>query len=519
MSEIIDFSEREEEFLSRDLIQKVVSYALISAVLGFAFSALVFLGKRAGPASALLDRRAAEGEVVSAQRARPRSGSGGYAGTFTAPNITPRTKRSRGKELESWKNVQHLKAEQLGRAKTLASKPIKKPKKRVVQANLDTKTKYKQAKKRASVKKSSTKKLPKRTPKASDRGRLLYPTSGDRPEKRSFAEIQTELQKNLVFIPSQDKGGYVGLVLDGSGKILASSQAVEDGVLSRVWIDGSPKSARLLSEDKDHGCAILKVPAGNYETLKFAPAPPSSGQELLAYQPKPRARGTDSFQCESGLRFGKAGFIIDGEMRRQQPGSPVFNDRGEVVGFHVSSLPSLPGRGYALAADSSVLYRLARGYEGPSGSLSSFENEALVGLSAFLAGQRDDNKSPNGRIIPGQGVSFFQLGMSRSEAKKRVSQPEESTLRPGLDLLKSPAPPVDLYFAHDRLVLVSTEFRGFSTLKGLATGSELNERQLGRQFENGRMSATGAFVPGLDILLNRSKRVVRFVARADMGRR
>lgn len=519
MSEVIDFSEREEEFLSRDLIQKVLSYAVISAILGFAISALIFLEGRAGPASELLDRRAAEGQVVTHEGSDHSYNSSRNGGAFRAPSMSPRTKRSERERAEAWKNVKHLKAQQVSKPTTLASNTPKKTPKRIIKANLESASSYKQADKSASVKaKASTpdkKAAP--PPTAADLNRLLYPASTTRPARASFSEVEESLRQNLVFIPSEDQGGYLGLVIDESGKILVSSQALKEGVLSRVWIDGSPKSARLVSEDPDHGCALIQVSSGNYKTIPLAPSPPAPGQKLLTFRVS--GRGGESLLCQSGIRFGQAGFIVDGEMPATQVGAPVLNDRGEFVGFHVSSLPDLPGRGYSLASDSSVIYRLARGYRGPSGGLSSFENEALVGLSSYLADQRDSNQSPNGRIVPGQGISFFHLGMSRSEALGKVSQPEESTLKAGLDLVKSPAPPLDLYFAHDRLILIATQHKGFSTIKGLATGSELNERQLQRQFENGHISGSQALVPGLDIILNRSQRVVKFIARADMGRR
>ena len=52
--ELIDFSTREDEFLDADLKQQALSFAIITAVVGFAFSSWLFLGQRLGPVSVII---------------------------------------------------------------------------------------------------------------------------------------------------------------------------------------------------------------------------------------------------------------------------------------------------------------------------------------------------------------------------------------------------------------------------------------------------------------------------------
>jgi hypothetical protein len=277
------------------------------------------------------------------------------------------------------------------------------------------------------------------------------------------------------------------------------------------------ESATLLARDAEHGLALIQLPAGDLGgAIPLAPDPPARGKELVAFGPSPsRCLST---VVKTGSSFGSAGFLVDGYLGSATWGSPLLNERGELVGCHFSSLPNVPGAGVHLAADSAAIYRLQRGYNGGDiYAAEALQQEACKRLASLATEARDEAGIQKGRVLPNLGISQLYLGMSTSEAAEWVSSPTRGSGPFGTENWSCDAPPVELVFANDSLVAISTQYTGFSTLTGLSMGAPVDHSVLSRTFDSYLLvDGVMAILPGLDIMLDRDGKVRQFVVKPDL---
>ncbi|MFA5508177.1 MAG: serine protease [Vulcanimicrobiota bacterium] len=506
MSEdLIDFSERDGEFLDPELKQKCLSFAIITAVLGCALSCWLFLGQRLGPASDILDRRAAEGRVVSREVEEDSSYAFRTSG-FRAPRIKAPDKLEK-------RNIKKLEVQEIASLDDLDSRPSSKKQrateKRIADTTLGVVPAYTRSSKRPSQSRSSTRPTQRR-----DQGldRLLFPLNPQRPDRSSLSSVAASLQRNTVLVANL-KGEYeVGLGLDSSGRALISSTYASPEYLSRVWVGGTSWRATLLGQDGELGLALIQVEGVSFPTVPLAPAPPARGERLLAFVSG--KSNAEQVTCRAGVTFGKAGFFLSGGLPLKSSGAPLLNDRGELVGCHVQSLPNTPGSGIHLASDTAAIHRLMRGYQG-SGSVGSVLSEAVSELGSILQSIEHQGETRRGRVLPGVGLSDFHLGISPSTAERWLSTPNKQTPVAGVEIWSSPAPPVTLYFVQGRLALVATSATGFATPDGLAPGVSVDSSKIVSQYPDLDFAGSSAITPGLDITVSRGK-ILEFVVKPEL---
>lgn len=501
--ELIDFSTREDEFLDADLKQQALSFAIITAVVGFVFSSWLFLGQRLGPASVILDRRAAEGGVV--HEGERTDGPIAFTGTkFRAPRI------GRPDELER-REVKPVEIKEIESLEDLNQKPIKKKniKSTVAETSLGVVPEYLQTETK------KQKRGPRKKDKKDSLHRLLYPINNDRPEPTSMSSVAAAVQQN-IFVLANLQGEYeIGVGLGPSGLALISTAYASPAFLSRVWVDGKLEKATLVGEDPQFGIALIRVDGANFREIPLAPAPPSRGERIVSFLSQ--GKGTGAVDCRAGIGFGNAGFMVTGGLSSNKPtGAPLFNDRGELVGCHVHSLPQAPGSGIHLAADTAAIYRLVRGYQG-SGAVNGLEREAASALESFLSRTKDVGETKRGRVLPGVGLSDFHLGMEPSETQKWLSAPEKHRVSSGIELWEIPAPPVTLYFVNQRLALIATRATGFATPDGLAPGVSVEPGQLTSEYTDVDFAGASAITSGLDVMVSSGK-IREFVVKPEISR-
>jgi hypothetical protein len=514
--EPIDFSANEDEYLSSDLKQQVLAFSILWAVLGFLLSAWLFLGKKVGPASLILDRRAAEGRVVDASSHGGSTSSGFDGFSSRAPHVQAYVPSAEVPP-ERWTHLAKLEP---GSSPPSSQAPEQAERHRhatVVEASAEV---------ASSVPTRITRRHPSpprqvsrpSTPveAAEDPDRLLYPAAASRPERSNLTAVARQVERSMIRMANIDGISHVGLILDSSGRTLVSDQFLSDGSLDRITIEGRMERATLLSRDPEYGLALIQLPAGRYgPPIPLAPDPPARGEELLAFGPSPsRCLST---VVRAGAGFGAAGFLVEGYLGSSTWGTPLLNDRGELVGCQFSSLPDFPGSGVHLAADSAAIYRLLRGYDSSDTSaLDQSMQQAYSRLTSLAAETRDEDGTRKGRILARVGVSQFFIGMSTEEASQWVNSPSRTSGSPGVENWSSQAPPVQLVFVNDRLVAVATDFTGFSTLTGLSMGARVDRRTLSRAFDRFLLVDGLALTPGLDILLDHDGKARQFVVRPEL---
>lgn len=515
MIEPIDFSESGNEYLSSDLKQQVLAFSLLWAIVGFAASAWLFLGKKVGPSSHILDRRQAEGRVVeSASRGRS---SDRHSDGFSSQVPTVRPYIAPGaKEKKKWGHLVKLEAGKNAPAPSLPVAAVKASTPEPVKVAASTEVKKAPAP-TLPARRVATRpeKRPAQVAKENP-SRLLYPVTNSRPVRSNLTAVTRKVERSMIKMANLDGLYRVGFVVDSSGKALISDAFLNDGSISRVMVNGAFVRAEVLQRDPEYGMALIQLPPGSYsDTAPLAPGPPTRGEELLAFAPS-------SSRClpttvRAGIGFGQAGFLVEGNLGANTWGTPLFNDRGELVGCNFASLPSFPGSGVHLAADSSAIYRLLRGYDSSnSSSYSSTVGEAYSRLTSLAGESKDKDGVRKGRILAKVGVSQFFIGMSTEEARKWVSSPVRRSVASGVENWTSPAPPLELVFVNDRLVAVATDFTGFSTMTGLSMGARIDSSLLKRSFERYLLVDGLALTPGLDILLDRDGKARQFVVRPEL---
>ena len=508
--EPIDFSGKEDEFLSSDLKQQVLAFSILWAVVGFILSAWIFLGKKVGPASLILDRRQAEGRVVDSSSHRGSTGDSGEGFSSSAPRVNPYVVPEQ-KPQDEWKNLARL-VPAAQRPKTEPQADEKPVERKVVNvaATVDSEVNL--------PLQCVAPTLPSKRPEQvanENPDRLLYPVTSSRPEPGNLAAVGRQVERSMIRMTDVNGLYHVGLILDSSGKALISDSFINDGSIERVSYNGESIRGSLIARDAEYGIALIQLPAGSYATIPLAPDPPARGEELLAFGPS--ASRCLPTTVRTGASFGQAGFLVEGFLGSATWGSPLLNARGELVGCNFSSLPDFPGSGVHLAADSAAIYRLLRGYQ--NGSPSAYDNtlrEALGRLTSLASESKDEDGTKRGRVLAKVGVSQFYIGMSREEANQWVSSPQRSSGRAGMENWRSPAPPLELVFVNDTLVAVSTDYTGFSTETGLSVGAPIDASLLRRSFERFLLVDGQAMIPGLDIMLDREGKARQFVVRPEL---
>lgn len=514
MIEPIDFSGKEDEFLSSDLKQQVLAFSIIWAVVGFILSAWLFLGKKVGPASLILDRRQAEGRVVDSSSHRGSTGNSGEGFSSSAPKVRAYTPPETKPE-EEWSHLARLSAP----TDAPKERPVEdeKPAEREVvkvEATVDTESE----KPDTPIRRSAPSRPAKRPEQVAYENpeRLLYPVLSSRPDPSNLSAVGRQVERSMIRMTDVNGLFHVGLILDSSGKALVSDSYINDGSLNRITYNGEVIRGTVLARDAEYGIALVQLPRGNYgPTIPLAPGPPARGEELLAFGPS--SSRCLSTTVRAGVGFAQAGFLVEGFLGSSTWGSPLLNERGELVGCNFSSLPDFPGSGVHLAADSAAIYRLLRGYD--NGDPSAYDGtlrEALNRVTSLASETRDEDGTKRGRIMARVGVSQFYIGMSTSEASQWVSSPARSSGHAGMENWRSQAPPLELVFVNDTLVAVATDYTGFSTMTGLSMGAPIDSSTLRRSFDRFLLVDGLALMPGLDIMLDREGKARQFVVRPEL---
>lgn len=511
MIDPIDFSDRENEFLPRELKRAVLGFSVCWSVIGLVFSSWFFLRTSRGPAGEILDRRAAEGRILKVEplRRSPSYNDGYLSHPFQVSSLI----KSQAQD-DRWSSLVKLNEEASAPSSSESFSALR-SKVTLQLSTGDAPEKPRRLQRERFRTSPSPAKLNTPSSPGIDLSRLLYPVSPDRPPHVGFARVADQANRQNVRVELPDGTIQVGLLLDSSGIALVTAQAANQGNLTRIWVGRERSSATLIGLDTSLNIALIQVASSFGATsVPLAPAPPASGEKLLTILPD--LTGSTLTTSLAGVGFGSAGFTVEGEFRSSNGGSPLFNDRGELIGFYVKSLPGALGSGVHLAVDSAGIYRLVRGYKDKDSTDVGFTNEALARLTSAAVQAQGAGALKRGRIIPGAGIGAFGLGMSSDEVKLLVTAPEVRDVGQGLTLWTSQAPSVDLYFIHDRLFSVATRFSGYATLSGLSVGARLGGAEVKREFSTSLVLDRTVLTPGLEVCLDAQVKAESFIVRPNL---
>src|SRR5690606_11789251 len=158
----------------------VLAFSILWAMLGFLLSAWLFLGKKVGPASQILDRRQAEGKVVASSPSSPGARWDGFSSR--APGVRPMLD-TLPRARDEWNHLTRL-GQDLA-APIMGTEPaLKKPEPTILDTTVDNGSEVPTSQpRRRGARAAPPKERPQPVPlQRSDPERLLYPIVSSRPE-------------------------------------------------------------------------------------------------------------------------------------------------------------------------------------------------------------------------------------------------------------------------------------------------------------------------------------------------
>ncbi|MGE0488351.1 MAG: serine protease [Vulcanimicrobiota bacterium] len=495
----------DEEFPRKEHLVFAGTVSLVTALAGFLLSYNLFLGPAREQELKRVDRRTAEGYRERVRQARQSQSNGRTAPpnyTYLAYHRKPKEER----RLPSQPMPVSPLPEATAAPETKPSRPTPSP-----SPSASPRRTTEQPRRPRETAHNSPK------PAVDLGSALVFPDVQKRPSLSSLDNQWSLANPGLVRMADLE-GNYIsGVVVDESGLAITRSSRLGPSHLSRTWVNGSLGTATLVSRDPTLDLALIQLPPGSYRAVPLAPEAPNRG-ERLAYHD---ANDSNSYHALSAQAMGPAGpgfFHFRGVTRDGDAGSPLLNERGELVGIVLGRMGGFPGHCYSLAANSAGIYRMLRRANPDSGSnedpVSTRTSEMLAEAVPMLMDRTRPSRS-NAKVVPGKSLGNFTLGMSEKQLENELGPPDARTLSSGLRRLAYPANFLTFSLVGDRVVAIETTYSFYSTDKGLCVGTSLDSIRLRRDFDNyikeSYLKGEVVLTPGLELELDEDVKVSKIV--------
>ncbi len=490
----------DEQFPRREHLVFALTVSFFSALAGFILSYTLFFEPATTESVNRVDRKTAEGYRQRIKRAKrqnnqapARSGSYTYLG-YVAPQTPTRVRPKRPIAVEP------------SPTRSPEEKPSPSP-----SSSPSTKAKLKPlVKPRVAVR-------PPPRPQPTGLGaRLVYPEVTNRREPLTPEHYWPELSEAVIKLASLDGSYTTGVVVSRDGLAITRASGLSPAKLSRVWISGRLTEASLVTRDPQLDLALLRLAGGGpFPSLTLSPQGPSRGDRLLYHNGDDRER--KSFLVGETTRpLGPGFFHFRGYCPPGASGGPLFNDRGELTGVLLGHLQGFPGYSYNLASDSAGLARLIRQGNPVEAVAPPLENRCIESLLEAVPRitDRERPRRSNARLIPGQSLGNYALGMTEAQLEKELGRSERSALFSGLVKLHFPSHKLTFTLAGDRAVAIETTYSFYATESGLCVGTTLDRprrnREMAYRIEAETRTGELLMMPGLEVSLDRQGKVSKF---------
>ena len=156
----------------------------------------------------------------------------------------------------------------------------------------------------------------------------------------------TQMQFDFFYGPVPQQGQGSGFILDKQGLILTNNHVVGDDKAAQLEVQLSDKhkyKAQVLTVDKQHDLALLKINAPNLQPVELANSNNLQvGQKVFAIGNPFGLAGTMTRGIISAMRSvrGPNGSVIDNAIQTDaainpgNSGGPLLNSRGQVIGIN-----------------------------------------------------------------------------------------------------------------------------------------------------------------------------------------
>lgn len=489
------YPEVQEDFPNKQQLISALLLALATGVMGFLVSYSIFIKHDHRPVTGNIDRKAAEGyaaRVRKAQKSNPHQ-------TSVTHLAYRRYSKKKYQERQPKDNQEYAKARKRNRRRIPVAK-TEKPKPQ------PSKTPPKLA--------SNTSRGSTRSSGGRDAGTLYMPEVGQRPSEMSAMSAWSKASVGIVRFPNI-RGDYTNGVLIGKNLVAAKNSALSPYSLSNIDIGGATFQGRVTNTDEDLDLALVSI-TGSFDGLPLCPEAPDLGTDLYFRN----AKDFSPSNFHEARPMGSAGpgaFFFEGNAPYSASGSPLINRRGEVVGLILGRLRGYPGNNYNVAVDSAALARLLRVSTAATTSTDPVVRFCTRGLTSEVpevVGRERPTRS-NSKVIPGQTLGNYPLGLTEAQLTGELGTPERRQLNNGVTRLTFSAQKLTFTLVSGRTVAVETDYNFYNTEKGLSIGTFCDRSRLSREFGEFRESPDrkGKIImtPGLELDLDQEGKVTQFV--------
>jgi S1-C subfamily serine protease len=150
-----------------------------------------------------------------------------------------------------------------------------------------------------------------------------------------------ESEMPAVVAISTSKGWTRGFLISSDGLIVADALSISDRDSVSVTLpDGKIVETPELYFDEDHGLALVKVQGSNYPFLRLSKTLPQAGADVFAIDSSSSSNpiGTNAIAqaiVGAALKTDVGAWVeTDGALNRDDPGTPLLDRDGQVVGVN-----------------------------------------------------------------------------------------------------------------------------------------------------------------------------------------
>jgi hypothetical protein len=474
-------NEPEEEYPTKDDLMKAGVVALVTGVLGFAVTYTVFVKPYVQNKGLTgLDRHAAESSQPAAYR-QSDQGLSGYATSYGSSGGSAYEERKSKLEIKAPERKTPIPQETPKATPTPAATSLPLPG-----------SAYQRRQSHLQVHAPRTLPSPLETPKAPP----------PRPGETSFSEAWQRASAGWITLGDGLHTGGQG-VLVSETQILTTLSAFHSGG-GMCMLNGQQVPVQMVASDSRQDLALLQV-QGTAQGTPVLISPDSivadqtyicGDQRNFGHTLEVRGRGNTGPCCAFD------GFIgaIDG-------GAPLINNRGEMVGLALPH-PPWPGMSWNTAISASACQAFINSH--PSGSgvappASDMWSQAIKSRVTAQSGRETPTRS-NAKVVPGQALGNYTLGMSLDQLHKELGQGQILEQRGSFCRLIYSAPRLTFTLADGVVVGIETDYNFYTLDGGVTVGATKEPSELRGQFSPCVTYDTGALeslaCPGLEILFN-----------------
>ncbi|MBS2036031.1 trypsin-like peptidase domain-containing protein [bacterium] len=475
--------EPEEEYPSKDDLIKAGVVALITGLLGFVVTYSVFVRPyRQGKSLAGLDRHAAESSQPAAYR-QSDQGAAGYAVAYTSAGGTTYEQRKSKLEIQTPERKAPVPQEDARPQATPTPQPTSLPL---------PGSAYQQRQSHLQV----------HAPQSQLPSVDAQTVPPPRPSETSFSEAWQRASAGWITLGDGLHTGGQGVQVSET-QILTTLSAFRSGG-GMCMLNGQRVSVQMVASDSRQDLALLQIQGSSPGTpVPLSPDVISVDQTYVCGDQRNFGR---TLELRGRGLTGPCG-AFDGFTGAIDGGAPIINNRGEMVALALPR-PPWPGMSWNTAIPSSACQAFINAHPAGGGSPPPVSDMWVQAIRSKVTAQseRETPNRSNARIIAGQALGNYPLGLSQAQLQKELGQGQILEQKGAFCRILYSAPRLTFTLAEGMVVAIETDYNFYTLEGGLAVGSVKEPSELRGQFSPAVTYDTGALEslasPGLEILFN-----------------